>query len=152
MKKFGPFLGILVLVGIVAGLTFTPSSCSSLTPEQQQRLQSIAVPAAGILSHVAVQKGWIEPGDKITIQRGVAVVTSAQDPEAKLFALAELGITEALNKGLVSEGDVIMLKNEDVITITSPPEPAQAPGPAIPVITRDPAKESVLKLSPPAGG
>lgn len=141
MNKFGTTLGLIALAGIVAGFTLAPSSCSSLTPEQQQRLQSIAVPAAGILSEIAVRKGYIEPGDKITIQRGVAVVTSADDPQAKIFSLVELGITDALNKGLVNEGDVITLKNKDVITIASPePLPATPPG------------ELGNQLLPPPGG
>ena len=129
MNKFGTSLGILALIGIVAGFTFAPSSCSSLTPDQQARLQAIAVPAAGIVSQVALHKGWIEPGDEITIQRGVAVVTSAGEPEAKLFALAELGIAEALKKGLVQEGDTITVKNADVVTILTPPTEGPLPMP-----------------------
>jgi hypothetical protein len=119
MKKFGPILGLIALAGIVLGFTFAPSSCT-MTPEQQKRLQAISVPAASILSTVAVSKGWIEPGDKITIQRGVAVVTSTDSTEAKLFALAELGITEALKNGLVEEGDVITLENTKTVSILAP--------------------------------
>ena len=119
MKKFGPLLGLIALAGIVLGFTFAPSSCT-MTPQQQQRLQAISVPAAGILSSVAVSKGWIEPGDKIIIQRGVAVVTSADSCEAKLFALAELGIAEALKNGLVDEGDVITLENTKTVSILAP--------------------------------
>jgi hypothetical protein len=119
MKKFGPLLGLIALAGIVLGFTFAPSSCT-MTPQQQQRLQAISVPAAGILSSVAVSKGWIEPGDKIIIQRGVAVVTSADSSEAKLFALAELGIAEALKNGLVDEGDVITLENTKTVSILAP--------------------------------
>jgi hypothetical protein len=129
MNKFGTSLGILALIGIVAGFTFAPSSCSSLTPDQQARLQAIAVPAAGILSEVAVRKGYIEPGDKITLQRGIAIVTSADDAETKLFNLAELGIQDALANGLVSEGDTITVKSEDVVTILTPPTEGPLPIP-----------------------
>lgn len=128
MNKFGTSLGILAMIGIVAGFTFAPSSCA-LKPDQQARLQAIAVPAAGILSEVAVRKGYIEPGDKITMQRGIAIVTSADDAETKLFNLAELGIQDALNKGLVSEGDTITVKSADVVTILPPSNEGPLPIP-----------------------
>jgi len=149
MKKFGPILGLVALAGVIAGFTFAPASCS-LNPQQQQRLQAIAVPASSIFSAVAVRQGWIEPGDKVTVQRSVAIVTSPDSAEVKLFALAELGLDEALKKGLLDTGDVVTVDTPTQVSITSPPQ--QAPGPAIPIITREPAKEPVLQLSPPPGG
>ena len=119
MQKSGPTLGLIALAVIVIGYTLIPTSCQ-LNPEQQKRLQAIAVPAAGIVSTVAIQKGWIAPGDDIVIQRGVAVVTSEGNSQTKLFALAELGIAEAMKKGLVSEGDVITLQSKEVVTILAP--------------------------------
>lgn len=132
MKKFGASIGLLAFFGICTAFVLTPSSCS-LTPEQQQRLQSISVPAAGIISKAAVAQGWVQPGDEITIQRGIAVVTSADDGETKLFKLAEIGLDHALSKGLVSDDDTVKVDTPTQVTITSPPQ--QAPGPAIPPIT-----------------
>lgn len=128
MKKFGPFLGILALMGIIAGFTFAPASCS-LNPQQQQRLQAIAVPASSIFSTVAVSQGWIEPGDKVTVQRSVAIVTSPDSAEVKLFALTELGLNEALRKGLFNEGDTITVKTDDVVTLQKAPEEPPLPLP-----------------------
>ncbi|WP_146854426.1 hypothetical protein [Brevifollis gellanilyticus] len=73
MEKFGPILGAAAFIAICAGYVMLPASCS-LNPEQQKRLQTIAVPVAGILSQAAVQRGWIESGDKILVQKGVAIV------------------------------------------------------------------------------
>ena len=138
MKKFGPLLGILALAAILIGFTMTPSSCSSLTTEQQQRLQAISVPLASLGLAYAQSEGWIEPGDRITLTRGVAVVVSPSDTETKLFKLAEIGLDAALKRGLVNGGDVI--------TVTSPSEVSiQSPSPFAPTIT---AKEPALNLLP----
>ena len=120
MKKFGPILGIIALAGIVLGFTFAPTSCS-LTPEQQKRLQSIAVPAASLGLAYAQSQGYITPGDRITITQGVAVVVSDKTPEAKLFDLAELGLKEAMAKGLIENGNVITLTNDETASIAAPP-------------------------------
>lgn len=152
MKKFGPVLGLIALAGIVIGYTLLPS-CGSLTAEQQKRLRAIAVPAAGIVSTVAIQKGWIAPGDDIVIQRGVAVVTSEGNPETKLFALAELGIAEAVKKGIVAEGDVITLQSKDVVTILAPSTEGPLPIPFGDLIgDPEPSPDTPLNplLPPPA--
>jgi hypothetical protein len=138
MKKFGPLLGIALLAATVLAFTMMPSSCSSLTTEQQQRLQAISVPLASLGLGYAQSEGWIEPGDRITLTRGVAVVTSPADAETKLFKLAELGLESALNRGLVNGGDVI--------TVTSPSQASiQSPSPFAPTTS---AKQPVVKLLP----
>jgi hypothetical protein len=120
MKKFGPILGLIALMGIVLGFTFAPTSCS-LTPDQQQRLQAIAVPATSIGLAYAQSRGLIEPGDKITLTQGVAIVVSDKTSEAKLFELTELGLQHAVKTGLLSNGDVVTVQTADQVTISSPP-------------------------------
>jgi hypothetical protein len=144
MKKLGPYVGVSAFVAICAGFVLAPSSCS-LTPDQQAKLHSISVPVAGIISKVAIDQGWVESGDEISIQRGIAVVTSGDDHETKLFKLAEIGLDHALNRGLVSDGDTIKVNTPTQITITSPPESLPAPDPAVTTpladsIAPDPAK------------
>jgi hypothetical protein len=144
MKKFGPYIGISAFVVICAAAALTPSSCS-LTPDQQAKLRSISVPVAGIISKVALDQGWVQSGDEITFQRGIAVVTSTDDRETKLFKLPEIGLDHALNRGLVSDGDTIKVDTPTQITITSPPElPAPDPAVTSPLadsIAPDPAKQ-----------
>lgn len=123
VKKFGSILGLLALAALVAGFTLAPSSCS-LTPEQQQRLQSIAVPATSLGLAYAQSQGLIEPGDRITITQGVAIVVSDKTTEAKLFDLTELGLKEALRKGLIQDGNVITLTNPNTASIAVPSGPA----------------------------
>lgn len=122
MKKFGPILGLIALAGIVLGFTFAPSSCSSLTPEQQQRLQAIAVPAASIGLTYAQSQGLIQPGDKITLTQGVAIVVSDKTSEAKLFELTELGLQHAVRTGLLQDGNVVTVQSTDQVSIASPPQ------------------------------
>jgi hypothetical protein len=126
MKRFGPLIGIALCFAAVLSFAFLPASCQ-LTPEQAQRLQSISVPAASLGLTLAQSQGWIEPGDKITITRGVAVVTSRGDTQTKLFQLAELGMETALRRGLVNEGDVISLVTPSHASISAPPPPAPLP-------------------------
>ena len=121
MKKFGALFALLALACLTIGLMLTPSSCS-LTPEQSQRLQALSVPATGILSAAAISQGWVQPGDVVTIQRGVAIVTSPGDGEAKLFQLAELGLDHTMRQGLVNPGDTIKLDTPATVTITAAPE------------------------------
>lgn len=140
MKKFGPTLGIVVCaIAIVASLHLP--SCS-LTAEQQAQLRSISVPAAGILSKAAISQGWLEPGDEVTIQRGVAVVASEQSREVKLYQLAELGLDEALKKGLLTTSDAVTVDTPTQVTITTPGTGAEGAG----------AKETLPDILPPAGG
>lgn len=122
MKKFGPFLGALVLLGIIAALTITPASCQ-LSPEQQRRLQAITVPATAIGLGYAQREGLIEQGDRITLTKGVAILVSDQDVEAKLFKLGELGLQQAMDRGLIQDGNVVEVTGPDTVTI-SVPEPA----------------------------
>jgi len=126
MKKFGPILGLIALAGIVLGFTFAPSSCT-LTPDQQRRLQAIAVPATSIGLAYAQNRGLIEPGDKITLTQGVAIVVSDKTSEAKLFELTELGLQHAVKTGLLANGDVVTVQSADQVTITSPEQPLLIP-------------------------
>lgn len=130
MNKLGPTLGLLAFFAVCIALITAPSSCS-LTPEQRQQIQAISVPAAGILSKAAVSQGWVQPGDAITIQRGVAVVVSEDKKETKLFKLAELGLETALQRGLLNVNDTVTVETPTQITITSPPQPT-APATAPP--------------------
>lgn len=134
MNKLGTSLGLLAFFGICTAFVITPSSCS-LTPEQSQRIQALSVPATGILSAAAISQGWVQPGDVVTIQRGVAIVTSAGDGETKLFQLAELGLDHTMRQGLVNPGDTIKLDTASTVTITTAPEV--------------PVNEPALQLLPP---
>lgn len=127
-RKFGTFAGLAALALILVAAAYLPSSCQ-LKPEQQARLNAIAVPASSILSKVAIKEGWIEPGDEVVIQRGVAVVTSAESRDVKLFQLAELGLDAALKDGLLNEGDTVKLTTPTEATILTPPfqEPLPLP-------------------------
>ncbi len=120
MKKFGPILGLIALASIVLGFTFAPASCT-LTPEQQRRLEAIAVPAASIGLTYAQSQGLIQPGDKITLTQGVAIVVSDKTSEAKLFELTELGLQHAVKTGLLQDGNVVTVQSSDQVSITSPP-------------------------------
>lgn len=122
MKKFGPILGLVALMGIIIGFTFAPASCS-LTPEQAKRLQTITVPVTAIGLNLAQSRGLIEPGDKITLTQGVAIVVSDKQPDAKIFELAMLGLEHAVSSGLLGNGDVITVKDDKSATILSPPGP-----------------------------
>jgi hypothetical protein len=132
MKKFGPYLGLVALVGIIIGYTLLPTSCGSLTAEQQKRLQAITVPAASIGLTIAQQKGWIEPGDKVTLQRGIAIVTSPGDSETKIFELAELGLAHAMKDGVLSDGDVLKIENAKEVSILSQEGPSGPMNPLLP--------------------
>lgn len=125
IQKLGASLGILAFLGICAAFVVAPSSCS-LNPEQRQQLQAISVPAAGILSKAAVSQGWVEPGDEITIQRGVAVVVSDDKTEVKVMKLAELGLDTAISKGVLTTGDTVKVDTPTQVTIT-PPDHGLAP-------------------------
>lgn len=147
MKRFGPFIGLLLFAVIILGAAHLPSSCSSMTPAQQARLQAVAVPAASLGLHIAQSRGYIEPGDRVLIQRGVAVLTSGDDTEAKLFRLAELGIEHAMKQGVVKDGDLIELQDADVALISSEPPPQVAPPlePVTPLNLSGPSPQPVAK-------
>ncbi|GEP46416.1 hypothetical protein [Brevifollis gellanilyticus] len=139
LQLTGRSIGLIAIFILIIGYALLPASCT-LTPEQQQRLQAISVPVTSLLSTAAVQRGWIQPGDKILIQRGVAVVTSAEDSETKLYRLAEIGLEQAQRQGTVTEGDVIELKNASQATITHPAdvqESVPSPSPATPLSIQD---------------
>lgn len=139
MKKFGPYLGILALSGLVLGFAFAPSSCT-LTPEQRERLRVISVPLTRLGLKLAAAEGWIEPGDKLVIKDGVAVLLSEDGTTEKVFKLAELGLDLAIKDGVLVEGDVITVESDKMANV------------ATPLIPPTSAKEPVLQLSPPPGG
>ena len=143
MKKFGPILGLIALAGIVAGFTFAPASCT-LTPQQRERLQTIAVPAAQLGLTYAQSQGLIEPGDKITLTQGVAIVVSDKTSEAKLFDLADLGLQHAMKSGLLQDGSVVTIGTADQVSIQAPEPPLPVPngdsisGPENPILPPPP--------------
>jgi hypothetical protein len=131
MQKYGALLGLLALASFVLAFTLAPTSCSSLTPEQQQRLQTITVPATALGLAYAQSQGYISPGDRITLTQGVAIVVSDKTPEAKLFDLAELGLKDAMANGLLCPGDVVTV-GTDTADITSDPGPVNPLLPPLP--------------------
>lgn len=148
LQLTGKSISLIAIGVLILGYAMIPASCT-LTQEQQQRLQAISVPVTSILSTAAVQRGWIQPGDKISIQRGVAIVTSAEDSETKLYRLAEIGLEHALRQGTVTEGDVIHLNSTREATLTHPADTDSAPSaaPATPLSLQDathPADPSLL--------
>lgn len=153
MNKFGTTLGIVVCA-IAIGVTTQLPSCS-LTTEQRQKLQAISVPAAGIISKAAISQGWLQPGDEITMQRGVAVVFSPDDAETKIFKLAEIGIDRALEAGAVKPGDTITVDTPDQVTISTPVTGVgvlTAPTVGVEAEHGAEAKETLPDILPPAGG
>lgn len=151
MNKLGPILGLLAFFGLIVALATSSPSCSSLTPEQRQQIQALSVPAASILSRAAVSQGWVQPGDVITIQRGVAVVVSEDKKETKLFKLAELGLETALDRGLLNAGDTVTVETPSQVTITSPPEGTLTPASTQPLPAIKPG-ELLPPPLPPVGG
>ncbi len=135
VKKYGPFLGLAVMAALVIGMAHLPSC--QLSPEQQHTLRTLSVPASKILSKAAVSQGWVEPGDEITIQRGIAVVVSDADKETKLYQLAEIGLDRALHSGFMTVDDKVTVNTPTEVTITDgstlPPD-AQLTLPSIPPV------------------
>lgn len=124
-RQFGALAAILICAAVILGSAYLPASCT-LTPEQQQRIHAISVPATAILSKAAVSQGWIRPGDEIIIQRGVAVVTSPGDAETKIFQLAEIGLDHAIRQGILGTDDQVKVDSASEVTITTAPPPPEA--------------------------
>lgn len=148
MNKFGPSLGIALCAIAIVAAAHLPSSCS-LTPEQRQQLQAISVPASSILSKAAISQGWIQPGDEVTIQRGVAVVVSDDKTETKLFKLAELGLDHAIDSGLLDVTDKVTLETPTQVTITDQAVPVTSAKDILPSIA--PGELSDKPLPSPGG-
>ena len=102
------------------------SSCDTMkklgaalsTPKAKQVERALA--DVGLVA--AVAEGVLSPGDAVTIGKGVAEVTSADDGTTKTVKLAELGIKTAVDKGVVKQGDVVTIK-ENTALITSAVSP-----------------------------
>lgn len=120
MKKFSAPIAMLICMALILGFAFAPSSCT-LTPQQQARLQAISVPVTALGLNYAKSRGLVSDGDVITLQRGVAVVVSADATETKLFKLAEIGLTDAVQRGLFVEGQTAELHGPDV-HLSHPPD------------------------------
>lgn len=148
MNKFGPSLGIALCAVAIVAAAHLPSSCS-LTPEQRQQLQAISVPASKIISKAAISQGWIEPGDEVTIQRGLAVVVSDDKAETKIFKLAELGLDHAIDSGLLDLSDTVTLVTPTEVTITGGAVPVTSAKDILPAIT--PGELSDKPLPSPGG-
>lgn len=125
MKKFSAPIAIALSMVIILGFMFAPVGCQ-LTPQQQQRLQAISVPVTALGLQWAKAEGVIEDGDRITIQRGVAVLVSPGDAETKIYQLAEIGLTDAVNRGLFHEGQTAEIDGSKVL-ITEEPVPLLNP-------------------------
>lgn len=125
MKKLSAPIAMLVGMAIILGFTFAPTGCQ-MTPQQQQRLQAITVPVTALGLQWAKAEGLIEDGDRITIQRGVAVLVSPGDAETKVFRLAEIGLTDAVNRGLFNEGQTVEIDGSKAL-ITEEPVPVLNP-------------------------
>lgn len=113
---------------LLSGLCLTMSSCETMqklgaalsTPKAKQ----IEVGLAQIGLVGAVVGGMVSPGDALTIAKGVAIVTSADDGSSKVVGLTKLGLDTAVAKGVVKPGDVVTIKE---VTATITPSAAPAP-------------------------
>lgn len=114
---------------LIAGLALlTVSSCTTMqklgaalsTPKAKQIEMDLA--QIGLVG--AVVGGVVSPGDALTIAKGVAIVTSADNGSSKVVGLTKLGLDTAIAKGVVKPGDVVTI-NEVTATIT----PVAAPAP-----------------------
>lgn len=71
----------------------------------------------------AAVKGDINPGDVVTIQKGVAIIKSSTTGEEKLMALADLGVEEAITRGDLSPGDTLLIREATAILKEPTPPP-----------------------------
>lgn len=143
LKNNGGLLGIynaivhgitkpLLLIACLALLTLP--SCTTMqklgaalsTPKAKQIEMGFA--QIGLVG--AVVGGVVSPGDALTIAKGVAIVTSADDGSSKVVGLTKLGLDTAVAKGVVKQGDVVTI-NEVTATITPAAAPAAAPAPPV---------------------
>lgn len=124
----------LLLIACLCLLTVT--SCGTLqklgaalsTPKAKQI--EIGLAQIGLVG--AVVGGVVSPGDALTIAKGVAIVTSADDGSSKTVKLAKLGLDTAVSKGIVKPGDVVTI---NAVTATITPAPAAAPAPPVVELT-----------------
>ncbi len=119
----------LLILSTLASLSLT--NCTTMqklgaalsTPKAKQ----IEIGFAQIGLVGAVVGGLVSPGDALTIAKGVAVITSADDGSSKTLKLTKLGLDTAVSKGIVKPGDVVTIK--EVTAVITP-----AAVPAVPAV------------------
>lgn len=119
-----PHWAAMAVIGVLLCLTLVgPPSCA-LTPEQR----AVVVPLANIGLAVAESQGVIRPGDSVTLGKTVAIITSDERREDKLMQLTELGLQEAVDRGVLKEGTVLNVQPAGMVQVV-PPDPG--PNPAV---------------------
>lgn len=117
----------LLLIASLALLTVT--SCTTMqqlgAALSTPRAKQIEIGLAQIGLVGAVVGGLVTPGDALTIARGVAIITSADDGSSRTLKLAKLGLDTAVSKGIVKTGDVVTIK--EVTAVITPAPAAVAP-------------------------
>lgn len=124
-NKSALFIAGLCLLTMTSCDTMQKLSAALSTPKAKQIEMGFA--QIGLVG--AVVGGVVSPGDALTIAKGVAIVTSAEDGSSKTVKLAKLGLDTAVAKGVVKPGDVVTI-NEVTATITPAPT-VPAPPPVI---------------------
>lgn len=114
--------GLLML----AGMSLSLCSCQFLaSPAGIALLENVFVTLSEAGLQNAMQKGKISSGDTVTIQRGLAIVSKADDPAAvKVYNLAELGLQTAISKYMLKDGDALTVKPEGVVIQRGSPDTA----------------------------
>ena len=146
MNKFGPILGILLLCVIVAGSAFLPSSC--LSPQAQARFERV-LPVVVPLTQAAItwadRTGNLPPGSSVTINQGLAVISSNGAASEKIVQLKTLGIESEVKRGVLKEGDIALVDAAGTALVKLV-EAAETPA-----LQEASAKEPVPQLLPPPG-
>jgi len=118
----------LIILSAVASLVLT--NCTSLqklgAALSTPRAKQIEIGLAQIGLVGAVVGGVVSPGDALTIAKGVAIVTSADDGSSKIVGLTKLGLDTAIDKGIVKPGDVVTIKEATATITPAAPAPPDA--------------------------
>lgn len=117
----------LILAAIACLLCSCAGLVSFLASPAGQTVMKFADAGLGI----AVASGKIKEGDMIKIQKGLAIVTSPGSTTSKVFSLAGLGLTKAIEDGHIKPGDSIVVQGDSIIIKTAPLPVTSAKAPVL---------------------
>jgi hypothetical protein len=110
---------------LIAGLcVMTLASCSFLASAAGRQM---VVSLAELGVQAAVNHGKLSPGDALTINRGVAIVTDGDTTLTKVVKIGELGLQSAVNSGLVQDGDAVLIKEATAVITKAVEVPVMGP-------------------------
>lgn len=112
---------------ILAAVTCLLCSCAGLTAFLASPAGQTVMKFADAGLEIAVASGKVKSGDVIAFEKGWAVVTSKSSNSSKVFSLAALGLTRAIEGGYIKTSDSIIVQGDSVIITPSVVAPVTAP-------------------------